>query len=570
MKPINCWPFDFMTISSAIQQFFSLEALDTRLGPPKNIQKKESVVKKAQNSRWYTWEYNTYIVICLITIPLILKTAMDASNETNPNYPKFQHLLSDGWMFGRKVDNSDQQYRFFRNNFVMLLAFVSTHVTIRKVTSKLYDISHRTYFDFVLGILFIFGAHGTNTFKVLIHFFIMYCIGQYLPKKYSLPLTWIYGISTLFINDQFRETNTGVSIIDTGFKGIVDRWDVFFNFSLLRMISFNMDYIEKVDKRATQSPTESTEKSELNELDDRQRLVAPLPLSDYNVINYIAYLTYIPLFIAGPIITFNDYVYQSNYQQIPSVKNYKRTILYGFRLLFCILVMEFLLHTMYVVAVSKTKAWDGNTPFQISMIGFINLNIIWLKLLIPWRLFRFWALLDGIDPPENMIRCMDNNFSALAFWRAWHRSFNRWVIRYLYIPLGGASSNRILNNLLVFSFVAIWHDIELKLLLWGWLVVIFLLPEIIATMIFKKYENLWFYRHLCAIGAVFNIWMMMIANLFGFCLGPDGTSGLLKEMFSTLHGLRFFLISSALLFVGAQVMFERRQEEMRNGIFVRC
>ena len=211
------------------------------------------------------------------------------------------------------------------------------------------------------------------------------------------------------------------------------------------MLSFNLDYIERERKLGNNDGQLNLNKQEningadnpptLLNLDDRQRLSAPLPLDDYNVSNYIAYISYTPLFIAGPIITFNDYVYQSNYQQSSTTQNYQRIFMYAIRFLFCLLVMEFLLHFMYVVAVSKTKAWDGDTPFQISMLGMFNLNLIWLKLLIPWRLFRLWALLDGIDPPENMIRCMDNNFSALAFWRAWHRSYNRWVIRYIYIPM---------------------------------------------------------------------------------------------------------------------------------------
>lgn len=89
---------------------------------------------------------------------------------------------------------------------------------------------------------------------------------------------------------------------------------------------------------------------------------------------------------------------------------------------------------------------------------------------------------DGIETPENMLRCMSNNYSAMAFWRAWHRSFNRWTIRYIYIPLGG-SKRPVLNTLAVFTFVAFWHDISLKLLVWGWLITLFILPEIIARMI---------------------------------------------------------------------------------------
>lgn len=344
----------------------------------------------------------------------------------------------------------------------------------------------------------------------------------------------------------------------------------FYNFTLLRMISFNFDYLERQQKLNNMTlPKEESNGSLLN-LDDRERLTAPLPIEDYNIFNYISYLTYTPLFIAGPILTFNDYIYQSNYQQSSSTKDYHRIMMYLIRFIFCLLTLEFILHFMYVVAASKTKSWEGNSPFQISMLGMFNLNIIWLKLLIPWRLFRLWSLLDGIDPPENMIRCMDNNFSALAFWRAWHRSYNRWIIRYIYLPMGGGGKYRILNSLLVFSFVAIWHDIELKLLMWGWLVVLFLIPEISVTMIFKKYRNQWWYRHLCGVGAVINIWMMMIANLVGFCLGTDGMWKLLHDLFKTFDGVRFLIISSGALFVGAQIMFEIRESEMRKGINVRC
>jgi D-alanyl-lipoteichoic acid acyltransferase DltB (MBOAT superfamily) len=77
---------------------------------------------------------------------------------------------------------------------------------------------------------------------------------------------------------------------------------------------------------------------------------------------------------------------------------------------------------------------------------------------------------------------MSNNYSALAFWRAWHRSFNRWTIRYIYIPLGG-NKKPIVNTLVVFTFVAFWHDISLKLLVWGWLIVLFILPEVLARMV---------------------------------------------------------------------------------------
>ena len=213
--------------------------------------------------------------------------------------------------------------------------------------------------------------------------------------------------------------------------------------------------------------------------------------------------------------------------------------------------MEVMIHFIYVVAISKAQpTWEAYTPFQLSMLGYFNLHHIWLKLLLPWRFFRLWALVDGIDPPENVVRCMSDNYSALAFWRGWHRSFNRWIIRYIYIPLGGSGVasgkgswgrvRAIFNVLIVFSFVALWHDIQLRLLAWGWLITLFILPEVMATFAFP--ESKWrnypgTYRVICGIGAVGNILMMMSANLVGFALGLNGLKGLVHGIVGSNHGM---------------------------------
>jgi len=572
-----------------VLHFFSLSVLDTRLNAPTDPKKKQSVVNRATTSRWNTLEFKFYMIAFAIVVPLMYKTAMDASNETNPNYPKFERLLSQGWMMGRKVDNSDAQYRFFRDNLVALGSLGSAHILTRKLVEMIVPQVTRTQFDFFFGMIFIFAVHGVSSIKVVLHISLLFGLARLTKNHYKVAIgaMWLYGIGSLFFNDKYRSYPLGnilpfLSFIDTGFKGIVARWDVFYNFTLLKALSANLDFLKryndvkirsdkklaKDEEKKPESASSSTSDVLTNFInDEKERMNASLDLEEYSYMAYFAYISYAPLFICGPIITYNDFRCQVHHQ-LPSI-NAKRTFIYGLRFLFCVLVMEFLLHFMYVVAVSKTGAWEGDSPFQISMIGLFNLNIIWLKLLIPWRLFRLWSLIDGIDPPENMIRCMDNNYSALSFWKAWHRSYNKWVVKYIYIPLGG-TSNRILASLAVFSFVAIWHDIELRLLLWGWTIVLFLLPEFFATSYFKQFSDEWWYRHLCAIGGVINIWLMMIANLYGFCLGHKGTLALLNEMFGTFSGIRFFMVANASLFIAVQVMFELRESEKRRGVDVKC
>ena len=71
-------------------------------------------------------------------------------------------------------------------------------------------------------------------------------------------------------------------------------------------------------------------------------------------------------------------------------------------------------------------------------------------------------------------------------------------------------------------------------------------------------------------GAVFNILMMMCANLVGFALGLEGLKGLVLGITGTWLGIGFLLAACGALFTGAQFMFEVREAEKRKGISMKC
>jgi D-alanyl-lipoteichoic acid acyltransferase DltB (MBOAT superfamily) len=477
----------------------------------------------------------------------------------------------------------------------------------------------RTSFDLYFALLFITVLHGFSTLKILVILYINFNIAMQLPKQAIPAATWLFNIGVLFANElahgyrfaQIAETMLPFPMAIAWAKsldlygGLIPRWEILFNITVLRLIAFNLDYYWSLDRDRTGSPVEvciypllkeelsfflssilstisnTPKKKQLDpsSLSERDRVAMPAATSSFiSFRTYLAYILYSPLYLAGPIITFNDYISQSRYPS-PSITT-RRTVLYGIRFLLTLLCMELLLHYIYVVAISQSSPdWSTYTPFQLSMLAFFNLHIIWLKLLLPWRFFRLWSLIDGIDPPENVVRCMSDNYSAFAFWRGWHRSFNRWVVRYIYVPLGGGTGGgvskvRSIGNMLaVFTFVALWHDINLRLLMWGWLITLFVLPETLATMAFpaKKWRDRPnAYRVICGVGAVFNILMMMAANLVGFAVGLDGLRGLVQGIISSWQGLAFMLAACSALFVGVQVMFEVRESELRKGIKMKC
>ncbi|EFE42153.1 hypothetical protein TRV_03105 [Trichophyton verrucosum HKI 0517] len=602
----------------------------------------ESVKAGAPPSRWNTVEFYFYYLAFLTIVPLMFKAVIDISQPTHPTYSSYSKLLDPGWIPGRKVDNSDSQYSTFRDNIPYMTLLLVFHPCLRRVYEHLSPakistapptggkakdddkpegcaadaearLKQRVTFDYVFGIVLILVLHGVSAFKILAILWINYLIATRLQRAQIPAATWIFNIGILFSNELLHgyplvdlakivSPNTDSSFITwakwvDGIGGIVPRWEVLFKITVLRLISFNMDYYWSLDYRfgspVETKMTDSPKKKQVDPsaLSERDRVSMPAPPSTYNLQNYVAYILYSPLYLAGPILTFNDYINQQHYS--PASLTRSRTVLYGVRFLLTLLSMELVLHYIYVVAISKSSPdWSAYTPFQLSMLGYFNLHIIWLKLLIPWRFFRLWALVDGIDPPENMVRCMSNNYSALAFWRGWHRSFNRWVVRYMYIPLGGGGRARsgtsspsdskpsilskargVMNFLAVFTFVAIWHDINLRLLMWGWLITLFVLPEVICTILFpaKKWQshpNA--YRVLCGIGAVGNILPMMAANLVGFAVGLDGLKGLIHGIVGSYFGLAFLAAACATLFVGVQVMFEVRGSELRAGIRLKC
>ncbi|KAJ1340351.1 hypothetical protein BSLG_005053 [Batrachochytrium salamandrivorans] len=486
------------------------------------------------------------VVLVLLVAVVIYWTALAVSfsSESSPTYALFSRKLSQGW-FNRKMDNSDAQFRSFRNNIPILTAVMIGHqilsigAGIRFATSAHYGYI-RMCFSLVFSLIFLAVLFGIGLVKILLvcglHYMVVKRIG---PTWHSLMFSWVVGLCILFgtslIEDlSFGSMNSSLAWMDS-MKGI--GMSPSYNFTILRMVSFSADSFWK--------STDSSKQFEKHKLDctvclcgniagvrcASGRIIAPHNETQYSFINYLAYLLYAPLFLAGPIICFNDFVAQVHHP--PKEVTPKRIAVAVLRWLALVVLMEVFIHYMYVVAIKDTEAWVGFTSVEIYTLGYWNLNHIWLKLTIIWRFFGLWALADGIETVDNMAKCMSNHYSGIGFWRAWHKSFNRWLVRYLYVPLGG-NKRYLLNLIVTFTFVAIWHDVKLRLLAWGWLIALFILPEMVFTKLFctDKWRTMLgpLHLHLCALGGVCNIFTMMLANLVGFAVGIKGMQEFVSQI----------------------------------------
>jgi hypothetical protein len=251
------------------------------------------------------------------------------------------------------------------------------------------------------------------------------------------------------------------------------------------------------------------------------------------------------------------------------------------------LTMEVVLHFMYVVAIKDAKSWYGDTPMELSMVGFWNLIVVWLKVGI-FFMTRLWPTLITCLIAHATLEILP--FVVAGGWRGPTREYDSlygeqlygcWLlervaselqpvvntvcreefhsicltrrVRYVYVPLGG-SGNVIVATLISFTFVALWHDLKLRLLAWGWLITLFIIPEMVLSKVitakkvcdrisFKhvsdasQYGDVWWYRHARAIGGVGNVLMLMTANLVGFVIGLDGLQYLGNQLMGSWNGM---------------------------------
>lgn len=104
--------------------------------------------------------------------------------------------------------------------------------------------------------------------------------------------------------------------------------------------------------------------------------------------------------------------------------------------------------------------------------------IVWI-LAYAWKIyFDFSAYSDiaigsarlfGIRIPENFDWPYTRT-NITEFWRRWHRSLWRWLVDYVFVPLGGSRGSRLsvyVNLLSVMLISGLWHGAGLNFIAWG-------------------------------------------------------------------------------------------------------
>lgn len=190
---------------------------------------------------------------------------------------------------------------------------VLLHLALNKANRTCHWIQSNLHFSLLTSLLTVFLFHGSSTFKILFIITASFSIGHYCKgSKWNPILTWSFNLLVLFVNEYYdgyrfaRMLGQGFQWLDD-WEGFQARWHILFNFAMLRLVSFNMDYYwacNSEEKKVKGHPAHEAPHT------DKERINSPLQESDYNYTNFLAYVLYTPLLLCGPIITFNDFISQ--------------------------------------------------------------------------------------------------------------------------------------------------------------------------------------------------------------------------------------------------------------------
>ncbi|XP_057469511.1 membrane-bound O-acyltransferase gup1 isoform X1 [Actinidia eriantha] len=500
------------------------------------------------HSSWQRKELLFLILYAIVFYVIIIRRSLQLSQDY---YGKL-YGIRPGWIRGWLNDVSDAQWRNFRGNLPVLTIVLGIFTSVANMLRAYYQLKAKgmSIVWLLISLAYLSYLHGACIIFVLliasVNFLLVKIFGQ---KKYFLFVLWVFNISILICNrvyEGYRFTSIGKhwSYLDN-FRGTF-RWQICFNLVTLRMISFGCDYhwAHFSSRSDRKKHIQSCRKCSSGQ-------TCYLLLQEGNGQNdifsfsiYLCYLVYAPLYIAGPILSFNAFASQLDTPQ----KSYslRQVAWYGLRWYISLFLMELMTHLFYYNAFAISGLWKQLSPMDVFIIGYGVLNFMWLKFFLIWRYFRFWSLISGIEAPENMPKCINNCYNLESFWKSWHASFNKWLVRYVYIPLGG-SQRKLLNVWVIFTFVAIWHDLEWKLLSWAWLTCIFFVPEMIAKSAANAFKvrsafGEFVFREISAVAGAITITCLMVANLVGYVIGPSGMNWLIsrflqKEGLPTLGGM---------------------------------
>lgn len=291
--------------------------------------------------------------------------------------------------------------------------------------------------------------------------------------------------------------------------------------------------------------------------------------TEYNIIDFGAYVVMFPQLIAGPIVKYRDvsaqlHVYRHRYN---AAQIEQGVTLFTFGLAKKVLLAD-------TVGALWTDIIGVAGDASVSYVGLENAStaLVWLGV-IAYSLqlyfdFSGYSLMGigmgkmlGFDFPANF-NYPYISASITEFWRRWHMTLSGWFREYVYIPLGGnrrGLKRQILNLFIVEVLTGIWHGANWNFLLWGLYYFVLLAAEKLFLLPYLQKGRVW--PHIYTMFLVVVGWALFVGNDTGAEFGL-----LFKKMFIPSGGVSpvYFLRNYGVLLIVSVICCTPLVEKLWN------
>ena len=257
-------------------------------------------------------------------------------------------------------------------------------------------------------------------------------------------------------------------------------------------------------------------------------------IKHHKFIDFAAFVLFFPTIAAGPLRRFQNFN-----KELYNAKFTSNNVFIGIlRILIGFFKKIVIADSLAVFATNFQHYYGGaaSSPAELWISIFAYSLMIY---------FDFSALADiavgssrlfGIKVPENFNNPYLKRNIAL-FWRSWHMTLYKWLVDYVYIPLGGSRASKIKtirNILIIFVLIGLWHGVSPNFVLWGlWHGFLVSMYKLYSDHMKPKVQNNSFYssRYMTIISVLFTFFLVSIGWVFFATSTVDASFIVIKKIF---------------------------------------
>ena len=201
----------------------------------------------------------------------------------------------------------------------------------------------------------------------------------------------------------------------------------------------------------------------------------------HELISFFAYISFFPQLVAGPIERATNLLPQFYSKR---VFNYDKAV-DGMRLILWGLFKKIVIADNCAEYVDTV--FNNYTSFNGSSLALASIFFA-LQIYGDFSGYSDIAIgtakLFGISLRDNF-RTPYFSRDIAEFWKRWHISLNKWFVDYVYIPLGGSRTSKVLvarNVFVIFLLSGLWHGANWTYVAWGLYHALLFLPLILLGL----------------------------------------------------------------------------------------